>query len=237
MNIILVTHDSAYSRCLADGLASSSVIDKIIVEYGRPSRQFFYKKLKKVNVFNFTFQYFLNRWFLKQGEYLLPSVAMPQHVKVENINKYTFDSEDLVIGFGTSYITKRTLKKLKYGFLNLHTGVLPQYRGVKSEFWALYNKDYNNIGWTLHFMSSKIDEGDILHINRVSFDGENPAQLRAKIIKNAIPTLVEFIRKVKVDGSTALTGIPQKEGEYFSTPTIREWLQYRKIRNKFSNHA
>jgi methionyl-tRNA formyltransferase len=233
MNIVLVTHDSAYSRCLAAGLADSSVIDKIIVEYGRPSRKFYYSKLKKVGVVDFVFQFFLNVWFRKQGALLLPPVAMPSHIRVDNINSYTFGAEDLIIGFGTSYITKRTLKKLKYGFLNLHTGVLPQYRGVKSEFWTLFKKDYSNLGWTLHFMSPKIDEGDIIHVGRVSFDGENPAQLRAKIITDAIPALVEIIRKLRVEGTTALTGLRQEGGEYFSTPTLRQWLHYRKTCKKF----
>lgn len=228
MNIVLVTHDSPYSRCLAAGLAEASVVDKIIVEYGRPSRRFYLGKLKKVGIVNFVFQYFLNSWFKKQGAAFLRSIPMPEHIAVDNVNRYALDSEDLIIGFGTSYITRRTLKKLKHGFLNVHTGVLPKYRGVKSEFWTLYNRDYRNAGWTLHFMSPNIDEGDIIRVSRVSYDGENPAELRARIIEDAIPTLVEIIKKVKAEGTDALARQKQGPGEYFSTPTFSQWRRYRR---------
>lgn len=57
------------------------------------------------------------------------------------------------------------------GFINIHSGVLPQYRGSIPTFWALYNNE-KEVGITLHFIDGGIDTGDII------------AQSRYKIPKN-----------------------------------------------------
>lgn len=228
MKIILVTNNSVYGRYFARALSDAVRLDKIIIEYGRPSWKFYYRKLKKVNPVNFVFQYFLNRWFARQGAVSLPKVELPDHILMENVNRYDFDPDDLVIGFGTSYILPRTLKRLKNGFLNLHTGILPEYRGVKSEFWALYNNDFERAGWTLHYMTRKIDAGDIVIRKSVEVSNENPAQLRVKIIREAAPVIADFINKVRSEGLSWIVRTTQDDGVYYTTPTLKEWLDYRR---------
>ncbi|WJG07985.1 formyl transferase [Aliiglaciecola sp. LCG003] len=47
----------------------------------------------------------------------------------------------------------------EYGVINLHSGKLPEYRGVMATFWAMYNQQ-QHITSTLHYIdSSKIDAG------------------------------------------------------------------------------
>lgn len=54
----------------------------------------------------------------------------------------------------------------KHGCINVHLGLLPEYRGVNGIRWALLNGE-EKTGVTIHFMDSGIDTGDI--ISRVSF--------------------------------------------------------------------
>jgi methionyl-tRNA formyltransferase len=54
----------------------------------------------------------------------------------------------------------------KYGCVNVHMGLLPEYRGVNGVRWALL-KGEEKTGITIHFMDSGIDTGKI--IARVSF--------------------------------------------------------------------
>jgi methionyl-tRNA formyltransferase len=152
---------------------------------------------------------------------------MPDHLPIENINRQEFAADELLLGFGTTYVTRKTLNRAPLGFLNLHTGVLPDYRGVKSEFWCLKARDYANLGWTLHFMTPKLDEGDIVQIGRVPFENEDPAALRVKLIRDALPALVGWLRQVKTVGMSALPRVPQIGGAYYTTPTLREWRRYR----------
>lgn len=46
--------------------------------------------------------------------------------------------------------------------MNMHAGRLPEYAGVLSSPWAIFNgEDYS--GWTYHYMTSKLDAGNIVH--------------------------------------------------------------------------
>lgn len=228
MNIILVTRDTAFGRYLAASLHSAGKIDHVIIETGRPSWKFYWRKLKRVGPINAVFQFFLNRWFLHEGAKFLQELALPPHETVVSVNGYPFGDDDLVVGFGTSYITVRTLEQMKHGFLNLHTGWLPDYRGVKSEFWVLHNQDLARAGWTLHYMTPQLDAGDIVLRRAVHVDEANPAQLRARLICDAASALAEFIDTVHARGFGAIRREPQIDGRYFTTPTWREWRAYRR---------
>lgn len=228
VNVVLVTHDSVFSRYLADGLHQSSSIDALIIESGRPSWGFYWRKLKRVGPVNFAFQFLLNRWFQHEGARCLPKPRLPPHRVVGNINGFPFGDDDLVIGFGTSLITARTLAGMKRGFLNLHTGSLPDYRGVKSEFWTIAQGDSDKAGWTLHYMTPRLDDGDIVLQGSVPIREENPAQLRVLLLRDALPALESFIEMVRREGFAAITRRRQSEGRYFTTPTWSEWRAYRR---------
>lgn len=228
MNIILVTRDTGFGRYLAASLYDAGRVDRVIIETGRPSWRFFWRKLRRVGPANAVFQFFLNRWFRAEGAKYLPGRALPPHESVENVNRCPFGDDDLVIGFGSSYITARTLQRIKRGFLNLHTGWLPEYRGVKSEFWVLYNADHARAGWTLHFMTPELDAGDIVLQGVVPVDGASPAELRARLLIDAVPALAQFIDTVRSRGFDAIPRRPQSDGRYYTTPTWREWRAYRK---------
>jgi methionyl-tRNA formyltransferase len=136
MRVIFVTHDSTFGRYVAASLYDRGLLDRIVVETGRPGWRYYWRKLRRVGPANAVFQMWLNRWFRREGRWCLPNLAFPPHATVADVNRYPF-GDDLVIGFGTSVITARTLGGMSHGFLNLHTGWLPDYRGVKSEFWTL----------------------------------------------------------------------------------------------------
>ena len=227
MNVVLVTHDSVYGSFLAASLHAAGALDRVIIETGRPGWRFYWRKFRRVGPLNAVFQFFLNRWFRREGAKHLPDLPLPPHERVRNVNHLPFGADDLVIGFGSSYIRAETLNRVRHGFLNLHTGWLPEYRGVKSEFWVSYLGDPQRAGWTLHYMTPKLDEGDIVMQHAVPLAGENPAQLRAKLLIDAVPALSSLVTTVRNSGFDAIPRRPQRDGRYFTTPTWREWIGYR----------
>jgi hypothetical protein len=227
MKIVLVTRDSVFGRYLAASLHAAGKIDRLIIETGRPTWRFYWGKLRRVGLVNGLFQVLLNVWFQREGARHLAILPLPPHHRVTNINGFAFGDEDLVIGFGTSLITAGTLAALKHGFLNLHTGSLPDYRGVKAEYWTLAHGN-DAAAWTLHYMTPRLDDGDIVLQRAVPVVGENPAELRAKLLRDAVPALGEFIERVRQGGLAAISRRPQRGGRYFTTPTWREWRDYRR---------
>lgn len=63
-------------------------------------------------------------------------------------------------------LPEEIIKIPKYGCINVHLGLLPEYRGVNGVRWALLNGE-EKTGVTIHFMDSGIDSGKI--ISRVTF--------------------------------------------------------------------
>ncbi|MEQ2016309.1 formyltransferase family protein [Photorhabdus bodei] len=47
-------------------------------------------------------------------------------------------------------------------FINIHYSLLPKYRGLHSIVWAMLNGE-ENVGFTIHEMTSLVDQGDILY--------------------------------------------------------------------------
>ena len=225
MNVVLVTHDGVFGRYLAASLHAvvERGLDRVILERGRPSCRFYWRKLRRVGPANFVFQYWLSRRFIHDGARHLPHLEMPAHERVDNVNGCSFEPNDLVIGFGTSYITEQTLAAMRRGFLNLHTGFLPDYRGVKSEFWTLYHRDFDRLAWTLHYMTPRLDQGDIVLRGCVRWNGESPGALRAELLRDAVPNIAAFITMVRARGFDAISRMPQSGGRYFTTPRWRDW--------------
>lgn len=91
----------------------------------------------------------------------------------ENINseeecvKLQKMAPDLIISIRFGQILQENVIKIpKLGVINLHSGILPKYRGVLASFWAILSKE-EEIGSTLHYIDdSKIDSGAIINISR-----------------------------------------------------------------------
>ncbi len=228
IRVVLVTHDSVFGRYLAASLHAAGKVDRLIIETGRPGWRFYWRKLRRLGPVNAAFQVWLNGWFRREGRQHLPALPFPPHETVASINGFAFGGQDLVIGFGTSIVTARTLNDMKHGFLNLHTGWLPDYRGVKSEFWTLAGNDVAKAGWTLHYMTPRLDDGDIVLRHAVPVTVRSAGELRARLLRDAVPVLGEFIDRVREQGFDAIPRQPQNDGRYFTTPTWREWRAYRR---------
>jgi len=68
---------------------------------------------------------------------------------------------DLIAVVGTRKL-KAQIYNLAKKSLNMHTGMLPFYRGADSEYWALYNGELQRIGVTIHTLGETLDGGDII---------------------------------------------------------------------------
>ncbi len=55
----------------------------------------------------------------------------------------------------------RDLEGVKY-IIGGHPGITPMYRGAHSPFWAIYNEDNKNIGWTCFLVDEGIDTGPVV---------------------------------------------------------------------------
>jgi len=92
----------------------------------------------------------------------------PGLLTVDNLGKEF--TPDLAISFGTGLLKEEIFIIPKYGTINIHRGLASEYRGLDSEFWAIYNHKLEDIGVTLHYVDPSLDTGDILAEQRLISD-------------------------------------------------------------------
>ncbi len=87
-------------------------------------------------------------------------------VYVGNINRYTTELKALELDFIFSIQSRRLLRSEvlaipRRGCINLHFGLLPRYGGCYPVAWAILNGE-SHAGATLHYMTERFDEGDVI---------------------------------------------------------------------------
>ena len=99
---------------------------------------------------------------------------------------------DLLILGNTGIIKNNILTIPSIGTLNAHPGILPQYKGLDSIYWASYHKDFENIGVTIHFVDEGIDTGNIISKNYVNFENEkNISKAYRKLLRLSSEVLAD----------------------------------------------
>jgi len=74
---------------------------------------------------------------------------------------------DFCVVRGGKVIKAKLFSSFGGKWINIHGGVLPEYRGLDSHLWAASRQDWNCIGVTAHFMSEELDRGPIIFIVRL----------------------------------------------------------------------
>jgi folate-dependent phosphoribosylglycinamide formyltransferase PurN len=88
------------------------------------------------------------------------------------------------------------------GALNRHLGVLPHYRGSDCPIWTLACGQADDVGFSIHFVSQKVDGGDVVACERVPIDPSLtlPAYL-ARLQRRASDGFVDVLEQL-VAGAT-----------------------------------
>jgi len=113
------------------------------------------------------------------------------------------------------------------GVLNLHSGILPEYRGVLATFRAMLNEE-SEIGCTLHYIrDASIDTGDIVSIHR------QPLQRERSLLRNildlyppGIAMLCGALQTLEQGGDLPISIQPRGAGTYYSYPTAPDWDEF-----------
>ncbi len=72
-------------------------------------------------------------------------------------------SADCLFSYGPDLFKENILNCVDGFALNLHGGLSPWYKGDATMFWPFYFLEPNFVGTTLHYITMKIDAGNIVH--------------------------------------------------------------------------
>lgn len=149
-----------------------------------------------------------------------------------SINKISEYKPDLLISIQGNEIFKEPIIKLApKGCLNLHTALLPNYRGLMPSFWVLKNRE-EKTGVSVFFVDEGIDSGPILVQREVFINDMTQAQLITYTKQVGMECIVEAINKILIGDISTL---PNEDNDmtYFGFPTRDDVIEFRKLGAKF----
>jgi folate-dependent phosphoribosylglycinamide formyltransferase PurN len=130
---------------------------------------------------------------------------------------------DIVVVNGTRIISKKILQSMNAVFINMHAGITPMYRGSHGGYWALFNKDSENFGTTIHLVDAGIDTGAIIKQAFIKPDKKDNFTTYP-VLQTAvgITALTESLTMILLGEMN--TTSPDKKGKLYHQPTIWEYL-------------
>lgn len=198
-------------------------------------RESFFNKVKRtIKVFGLSFFLYYSNTYLvnkfnpkKSVSKVLKNKGIPIIRLTKSINHpYSLSviksyKPDLLISIAGNQIFKKQLLALaSKGCLNLHTALLPQYRGLMPTFWVMKN-DEKYTGVSVFFVDESIDSGPIIVQERVEIGNRTQEELikyTKKLGMEAIAKAIDLIEKDEVE----LIENNDSKKTYFSFPKRKD---------------
>lgn len=164
----------------------------------------------------------------------IPFIQLEKDINhIDSFNKIKSYSPDLLISIAGNQIFKKAVIDLApKGCLNLHTALLPKYRGLMPSFWVLKNQE-KETGVSVFFVDKGIDSGPILVQKRIPIGNDmTQAQLIEKSKKVGMDAIVEAIDLI-YENNFQLMANPNSEMTYYPFPSKRDVIAFEKAGKKF----
>jgi methionyl-tRNA formyltransferase len=161
------------------------------------------------------------------GKHGVPELIIDGNVNSEqSLEAIRALGPDLLVSVAGNQIFRRPLIELApKGCLNLHTALLPRYRGLMPTFWTLMNGE-KETGVSVFLVDEGIDSGPIVVQKRVPIDTNRLEELirRTKVV--GMDAVWEAVAKIR-SGKVNLIPNPDSEKTYFSFPTRADVRAFR----------
>lgn len=113
----------------------------------------------------------------------LPYLVSQDQIKIAE--RLSMVRPDIILSFNFPYILKKNVLSIPRYAVNFHPGDLPKYRGANVLNWAIINGE-RKISLTAHFMTGKIDAGNIIAKVPIAIKpSDDAASVSLKIAKSA----------------------------------------------------
>ena len=243
--ITLVAHDNSGSAILFDKVVNSlddvqfqmvltkglyykrSFLGSVIKLLRESSWSFVFLRYVDLVIYFFKFNS-LQKKCLKKG---IPIVKTYDVNSQDIIEKLKAFGPDVLVSLYTMQIYKTPVLKIpRYGALQVHPSLLPNYRGLESFFWVLANNE-KETGVSVFLLNQKIDRGPIVRQQVIPITSEMTANSLYK--KSAIhggDLLLQSIFDIDQDQMNLKE---QGKGSYYRMPNRDAFRRFRKLKRNF----
>jgi len=162
------------------------------------------------------------------------SCSKTNKINAENVLSELRELEpDIIFSVASPQIFKKDLISIpSKGCLNIHSSLLPDYRGQDANFWVLA-KGEKVSGVTIHYLSPGIDDGDIVLQEKIEIESDwSLRDLYLKAIEVGSRLIVKSLQAIH-EGQVVAQKNDISKGSYFSFPTSKDVKEFRSRQRRF----
>lgn len=135
------------------------------------------------------------------------------------LNELNSLEPDLQVVVAFRMLPKSVWEIPKFGTFNLHASLLPQYRGAAPINWAIINGEQET-GVSTFFINEAIDEGAIIHQERVKIGSEDTAgELHDELMKLGSQLVVKTVRGIL---NNEVEAVKQEDKNFSLAPKLNK---------------
>src|SRR5208282_469764 len=140
-------------------------------------------------------------------------------------------SPDLIMSMCINEFFRRELRGIpRLGAFLWHEGLVPEYKGLYSPFWAIHNGEPEMLGYTVLRMNGRYDEGEVFLQDRVTGvhpRTDSPLYIGHKAILESLPHVASLFEDLE-KGTAKPIIIRGRESGSYTYPGLTDWLRFRK---------
>jgi len=253
MRVVIITQDEPFY--LADNLEylisilpSNIKIVGCVVNDVSPfgKKETFLQKAKKTyDIFGLDFFLYYSTKYIKSKfdaskdvkkvleRHNIPLITLDENINskssIEKIREYKPDL--LVSILGNQIFKEEIINLAPKGCINLHTALLPKYRGLMPTFWVMKNNE-KYTGVSVFFVDEGVDSGPIIVQKRVEIGDRTQEELIKYTKKLGMEAIVEAVKLIDKD-EVELIENDASQMTYFSFPTREDVIEFKKRGKRF----
>jgi methionyl-tRNA formyltransferase len=153
-------------------------------------------------------------------------IVLSKHINhsesVQSIKKY--DPDLLISILGNQIFKEPIISLAPKGCLNLHTALLPKYRGLMPTFWVMKN-DEEYTGVSVFFVDEGIDSGPIVVQEKVKIGNKTQEELIKHTKKIGMESIAKAVDLIEKDQVKLITN-NDAETTYYSFPERKDVIDF-----------
>lgn len=253
MRIVIITQNEPFYLAknlhyLVESLPNYSKVVACIVNDASPfgKKETFLQKAKKTyHIFGLKFFLYYSIKFIRSKfnrskkvdsvlkKFMIPKITLEKSINnkdsVEIIKSY---QPDLLISIlGNQIFRKQIFDLAPKGCLNLHTALLPKYRGLMPTFWVLKNNE-KYTGVSVFYVDEGIDSGPIVVQEKVEIGDRTQEELIEYTKKIGMDCILKAVDLIHNDSVEIIENDADKM-TYFSFPTSDDVKEFKKLGKRF----
>ena len=140
---------------------------------------------------------------------------------------------DLGLIYGGPILKPRLFQIPRLGTLGIHHGKMPQYRGKKTTFWAMYNGD-ETAGVTIQLVNAGVDTGQIIQRGEVLIGRKSMGTVRRELEELGFALYLQAILDLK-RGTARLVPESGPKGKLYKDPKLGDFVRFwwRQLRRRY----